>query len=51
MVVDAVHHTPALDIVFPKSHADQYQLARDFQSVSTSDFDICVAAIDGILIW
>ena len=30
MVVDAAHHTPALDIVFPESHADQHQLARDF---------------------
>jgi DDE superfamily endonuclease len=52
MVVDAVlHHTPALDIVVPKSDADQRQLAKDFHSVSTAGFDICVAAIDGILIW
>jgi DDE superfamily endonuclease len=51
MIVDAIHQTRKLDIIFPKSHEEQRRLAREFHSVSKAGIDICVAATDGILIW
>jgi len=51
LVIDAIHHTPDLDICFPRCHDEQCNIAREFQSKSTIGFDCCVGAVDGILIW
>lgn len=51
MVVEAVHRTQALKIVFPESHDEQRQLAREFAGRSQAGFDCCVGAVDGLLIW
>lgn len=51
MVVDAVHRTLDLRLVFPENHDDQRRLAREFSRRSQALFDCCVGAVDGILIW
>lgn len=50
-VVDAVNSAESLRIEFPHDHDKQRQLALGFRSRSSADFDCCVAAIDGLLIW
>ena len=50
-VVDAIHKSSQLDIVFPESHAQQLEIARGFEEKSTIGISNCVGAIDGILIW
>lgn len=50
-VVDAVNSAESLKIEFPHDHDKQRELALGFRSRSSADFDCCVAAIDGLLIW
>jgi hypothetical protein len=49
--VDAINSCPSLKIQFPTSHDVQREVAKGFCSVSEVDFDCCVGAIDGIIIW
>ena len=51
MVVEAVHRTQELKLVFPEDHGQQRHLAREFAARSQAGFDCCVGAVDGILIW
>lgn len=50
-VVDAIHKSPELDIVFPETHDAQMQCAQGFKAKSQIDIDCCVGAIDGMLVW
>ena len=50
-VVDAINRCDKLRIVFPANHDDQRQLAQGFAERSSAQFDCCVGAIDGLLIW
>jgi hypothetical protein len=50
-VIDAINKCPSLKVLFPTDHAEQRDIARGFQQRSDADFDSCVSAIDGILIW
>ncbi|KAL7425573.1 hypothetical protein ACHAXH_000053 [Discostella pseudostelligera] len=50
-VVEAVNESQIFDIKYPESAEEQRKIAREFQSVSAANFNICVGAIDGILIW
>ncbi|KAG7338852.1 hypothetical protein IV203_012778 [Nitzschia inconspicua] len=49
MVVDAIHRTTDLRLVFPENHDDQRQLAMEFSNRSKAGFNRCVGAVDGIL--
>ena len=51
MMVEAVHCTQSLKLVFPENHAEQQRLAGEFAKRSQAGFDCCVGAVDGILIW
>jgi hypothetical protein len=51
MVVEAVHRTQSLNLVFPVDHVEQRRLAQEFSKRSQAGFDCCVGAVDGILIW
>ena len=50
-VVDAVNQHPDLAIKFPELHEKQREIALGFMTKSTANFNCCVGAIDGILIW
>ena len=50
-VVQAVNELQIFDIKYPESAEEQRKIARQFQSVSSANFNICAGAIDGILIW
>ena len=50
-VVDAVNECNALHFKFPEDHDIQRQLAAGFRERSDAEFDSCVGAIDGLLIW
>ena len=50
-VVDAVNACKTLQFEFPSKHAEQMQLASDFERLSRAGFDNCAGAIDGILVW
>lgn len=50
-VVDAINDANQLNIVFPTDHAEQQQLAQEFQRKSDVGIACCIGAIDGILIW
>ena len=50
-VVQAVNELERFDIKYPESAEEQRKIAREFQSVSSANFNICAGAIDGILIW
>ncbi|KAL3760369.1 hypothetical protein ACHAWU_000344 [Discostella pseudostelligera] len=50
-VVEAVNELQVFDIKYPESAEEQRKIAREFQSVSLANFNICASAIDGILIW
>jgi len=51
LIVDAINNTTALDIVFPSSHDEQREMARQFADKSKCGFNNCVAAKDGMLVW
>jgi hypothetical protein len=51
IVVDAINHCSDLPIEFPRDHGEQHELALQFKKKSSADFDCCVGAVDGILIW
>jgi hypothetical protein len=50
-VVEAVNNYPKFAIEYPLSVEEQEEIVAEFQKASIKDFDICVGAIDGILIW
>lgn len=50
-VVDAILACEELSFEFPSDHNKQRQLAGGFQRKSQPQFDCCVAAIDGMLLW
>ena len=49
-VVDAIHNTPSLDIVFP-DYDEQELISRRFKKKSIAKFDGLVGCIDGMLLW
>ena len=51
MVVDAVNACDELSFEFPSCHDEQKRLCKGFQDLSDANFDTCIGAIDGILIW
>ena len=51
LIVDAVNLCPSFRIVFPTCHEQQKNIAEGFRAKSWVDFDNCVGAVDGILIW
>jgi hypothetical protein len=50
-VVEAINHCTDFDINFPEDHDEQVKIAGEFKAKSAPGFDVCVGAIDGILIW
>lgn len=50
-VVDAINKHPELAIRFPENHNKQRSIASGFQATSEAQFDCCVGAIDGMLVW
>ena len=50
-VVDAVHKSHQLEIIFPECHDKQLEIARGFEKKSDINISNCVGAIDDILIW
>ena len=50
-IVDAIHKSPELDIVFPETYAEQKDVADGFKRKSDIGISCCIGAIDGILIW
>ena len=50
-VIDAVNQCPQLHFEYPADHDAQREIARAFQDRSRVKFDICVGAIDGMLLW
>jgi hypothetical protein len=51
LIVEAVHNTEEFNLVFPRDHDAQRELARQFSTRSQAGFQCCVGAVDGILIW
>jgi hypothetical protein len=51
LVIEAINKCDFLDIKFPREHSKQLEIARQFQLKSSANFDCCVGAVDGILIW
>ena len=51
IVVEAVCNTSCLNMQFPECHAKQRETSRNFQAVSSADFDNRCGAIDGLLTW
>ena len=51
VVVDAINQCDELSFQFPSNHQEQRSLAKGFQELSDAEFDTCVAATDGLLIW
>ena len=49
--VNAVNQCPEFEIVYPKSHNQQFEIAKGFKKVSGAGFDCCAGAVDGMLIW
>jgi hypothetical protein len=49
--VDAINNFKEFYIMYPESHDKQRKMAQDFKQKSAANFDVCVGAIDGILIW
>lgn len=47
---DSRSRTEKLSISHPESHVKQQRIAFEFKSISADDFDVCIGAIDGILI-
>ena len=50
-VVEAINQHEQLAIRFPTNHDEQKELAWQLQEKLDADFDCCVGAVDGILIW
>jgi hypothetical protein len=50
-VVDVVHKSHQLEIIFPECHDKQLEIARGFEKKSDINISNCVGAIDDILIW
>ena len=50
-IVDAIHNYPGFKLQFPESHEEQNLIAEGFWKKSEANFDCCIGAIDGILIW
>ena len=50
-VVDAIHLSPELNIVFPETHEDQTICMEGFRDRSRINIDCCIGAIDGMLVW
>jgi hypothetical protein len=50
-VVEAVNNLDEFAIEYPELADEQDRIAKEFQHVSKANIDICVGAIDGILIW
>ena len=50
-VVDAILACPQLKIKFPSDHFEQRRIALQFEGKSKANFDCCVGAIDGMLLW
>ena len=50
-VVDAVNRCDKLRSEFPANHDAQRQLAQGFAERLSAQFDCCVGAINGLLIW
>ena len=40
-----------MNIQFPKSHEAQAAVAEGFKAKSDIDINVCIGAIDGILVW
>jgi hypothetical protein len=51
LVVEAINRCDHLDITFPTDHDSQRKMALAFKEKSSADFNCCVGAVDGILIW
>ena len=50
-VVDAINKAPQMNIEFPRTHEGQAIIAEGFKKKSDIDIDVCVGAIDGMLVW
>jgi hypothetical protein len=50
LVVEADHKTEEFNLVFPRDHDTQRELAHQFSTRSQAGFQCCVGAVDGILI-
>ena len=50
-IINAINATPSLAIQFPTCHAKQREIALGFKQKSTPEFDCCVGALDGMLVW
>ena len=50
-VVDAIHLSPELDILYPTCNNKQLKIALGFKKKSSINIDNCAGAIDVILIW
>ncbi len=50
-VVDAVHKSHQLEIMFPECHDKQLEIVQGFEKKSDINISNWVGAIDGILIW
>jgi hypothetical protein len=51
VAVEAIKNVEEFGIKYPSSHEDQLPIAYAFQQKSKVQFNNCVGAIDGILIW
>ncbi len=50
-IVDTINNFHGFRIDFPLSHGKQYKIALAFENKSHANFEPCVGAVDGILIW
>ena len=50
-VVDPACSTSSLNIDFPRCHAKQKEIARDFEAISAAGFKNCCGCTDSLLIW
>ncbi len=50
-MVDAMNTFNGFNINFPQSHDKQYKIALGFKNKFNANFESCVRALDGILIW
>lgn len=51
LVVEAIHKTKALDLIYPTTYEEQEAVAKEFRAASAVGFNNCAGCIDGILIW
>jgi len=50
-VVEAVNKYPQFQITHPSSVVEQEKIVAGFEKASSVGFNVCVGAVDGILIW